>query len=222
MKKRFRILLVLFFVLPGSFLLFRVLTLDQHFMIITTRTGDFPEYDNIIEVVNDFGYDAELDLSWNDYPHKMSNYCSPAFFEELTAGVLENRKNLWWKPFYSNFIRHRMDLDFLNSFIISCDEDLFRVREDNHNQYTINEPHFFINNSYLPDILTRYFNETTGYFDETTASLSNIYVMSLDLLYDIGDGIGQASGYSMEQKVFLSADFDVIAVFVYEMWQIVA
>jgi hypothetical protein len=171
----------------------------------------------------------------------MSNYCSPALFDDLTAGIQENRKWLWWKPFYRNYIRHRIDLDFLNSFNMSCIlgryGDIYfgfnstvHIFNETHgvyekSQYTIKEPHFYLNESYLPDFLSHPIDEREMFPTEDIENIvpfSNIYVMSLDLLYDIGEGVFTASGYSMEQKVFLSAELDIIAIFVYEMWHFVA
>ena len=207
----------------------------ENFHITETYTGNISGYDQFVAIADSFDYVTKLNMSLNDYPSKMANYCSSAEFDLFAAKVQENEDNWGGLPFHNSHAKYQVHLEWRPSLNFSCIlDDRYPEHIDvviNPEFYILNEthwdltryqasfenPHWYFNESNLsPDIYSHLIDPDGNFSFEHLLQFSDVYVMSMELEYSWGTSVWVNEWYTIEQMVIFSGDRDIIAIFVYD------
>lgn len=221
------ILLLLLLGIPGLIFLNQCQHIDENFFITKTITGEVADFERFIEKIDHFDYNAELNVSWNNNPHKIANYCTSSVVEKYSKIVHDNREMLWWKLNHLNYVEYHVNVAMFNSLQVfsitdrsagdykiidlhfEAGNETLGIYEDF--QYLLEHPHWFLNESYFP-----------GFFGNQSENLfSKVFLISIEFRYGIKKGLGTMSEGRLDQQILLSEDLEVMWVFVYNIDRIV-
>ncbi|MHA1672164.1 MAG: hypothetical protein ACTSYI_00925 [Promethearchaeota archaeon] len=206
---------------------------SEYFWTNETYTGNVTEYDQFLTLVDNFDYDAELNMSLNDYPYKIANYCSSAVFDEFKVLVQENQENWGGIPNRTSYAEYQVDIKWVSSLNFTCItyydhtnialNPEIMVLNETHGSYVgsqeiLEDPHWYFNASLLlPDIFSHPTGSSGIFPLEHLIQCSDVYVMSMELSYHWFISGLCAEWHRILQTVILNADRDIMAIFVSDM-----